>query len=112
MSTKLIITESQLHAIKLHLNETEFHENLVHKIVTDLNTNYEPMIGIMREEGEYHEKPMIKIKVDGSEITVADLFKYLKKKYNVGDGFLKQVIQDWMFGTLDGNRLSKNVSIN
>jgi hypothetical protein len=71
------------------------------------------MIGVIRDGGEYHDKPMIKIKIDGSEIEVSDLYKYMKKKYNLGDEFIKQVIKDWMFGTLkDGNKLSKNVAIN
>ena len=112
MSTKLIITERQLNVLKARLNETNFHETLVEKIVADLNTNYEPMIGIMREDGEYHENPMVKIKVDGSEIEVSELYKYMRKKYQLGEEFTKQVIRDWMFGTLDGNRLSKNVAIN
>jgi hypothetical protein len=113
MSTKLIITERQLESIKNHLTESSYHESLVEKIVNDLNTNYEPMIGIVREDGEYHENPMVKIKVDGGEIEVADLYEYMKKKYKLGDEFIKQVIKDWMFGTVkDGNKLSKNVAIN
>ena len=110
MSTKLIITERQYNILK-SLNETNFHEALVEKLVSDLNTNYEPMLGIMREGGEYHESPMVKIKVDENEITPAELYLYFRKKYKLGKGFTKQVIRDWMFGTLDGNRLSKNVAI-
>jgi hypothetical protein len=113
MSTKLIITERQLESIKNHLTESSYHESLVEKIVNDLNTNYEPMIGVVREDEEYHEKPMVKIKIDDSEIEVADLYEYMKKKYKLGDDFTKQVIKDWMFGTVkDGNKLSKNVAIN
>jgi len=110
MSTKLIITERQYNILK-SLNETNFHEALVEKLVSDLNTNYEPMLGIVREDGEYHESPMIKIKVDDTEITPAELYLYFRKKYNLGKAFTKQVIRDWMFGTLDGNKLSKNVAI-
>lgn len=94
-----------------HINENNYHESLVEKLVQDLNSNYEPMIGVMREDGEYFEKPMIKIKADETSITPNDLYKYFKKKYGLGDEFIKQVISDWMFGTLDGNRLSKNVPI-
>ena len=75
MSTKLIITERQYNILK-SLNETNFHEALVEKLVSDLNTNYEPMLGIMREGGEYHESPMVKIKVDETEITPAELYLY------------------------------------
>ena len=112
MSVKLIITEKQLDVLKKHLNENTFHESLVEKLVTDLNMNYEPMLGIMRENGEYIEKPMVKIKIDESEISPKDLFEYFKKKYKLGDKFTQQVIRDWMFGTLKGNQLSKNVPIN
>lgn len=112
MGVKLIITEKQLDALRKHINENKSYDSLVEQLVNDLNKNYEPMLGIMREDGEYHEEPMIKIKVDETEITPKDLFEYFKKKYNLGDDFTQQVIRDWMFGTLDGNRLSKNVPIN
>ncbi len=111
MGVKLIITEKQLDVLKARLDENKFHESLVEKLVVDLNTNYEPMLGIMRENGEYYEQPMIKIKVDESEITPKDLYEYFKKKYKLGNEFTKQVIRDWVFGTLNGNKLSKNVSI-
>lgn len=111
MGVKLIITEKQLNALQGHINESNYYESLVEKLVTDLNHNYEPMLGIMRENGEYHEEPMVKIKADESEITPKDLFEYFKKKYQLGDDFTQQVIRDWMFGTLEGNRLSKNVPI-
>jgi hypothetical protein len=112
MSTKLIITESQYKKLINHINENNMHQNLVGKLVSDLNMNYEPMIGIMRENGEYFEKPMVKVKVDESEITPKELFEYFKKKYKLGDEFTKQVIQDWMFGNIKDNMLSKNVPIN
>lgn len=112
MSKRLIITESQYKKLVQHINENNFHEKLVEKLVSDLNMNYEPMIGIVREEGEYFETPMIKIKVDESEITPAELYEYFKKKYKLGDDFTKQVIQDWVFGNIKDNKLSKNVPIN
>lgn len=108
MSVKLIITERQLGVIK----ENNFHASLVEKLVRDLNANYEPMIGIMREEGEYHEQPMIKVKLDNRSITPKDLFEYFKKKYQLGTEFTQQVIKDWAFGTIKDNRLSRNVPIN
>jgi hypothetical protein len=112
MSTKLIITERQLDVIKKHLNENDAHSHLVEKLVKDLNANYEPMLGIVREEGEYFEEPMIKVKVDEESITPKELYEYFKRKYKLGDEFTKQVIRDWMFGTIKGNKLSKNVAIN
>ena len=112
MGVKLIIKESQYLTLLKQVNENQLYTHLVEKLVTDLNTNYEPMIGIVREEGEYFEKPMIKIKVDESEITPKDLFEYFKKKYKLGDKFTQQVIKDWMFGNIKDNMLSKNVPIN
>ena len=112
MGVKLIIKESQYINLLKIVNENKLYTHLVEKLVTDLNTNYEPMIGIVREEGEYFEQPMIKIKVDESEITPKDLFEYFKKKYKLGDKFTQQVIKDWMFGNIKDNMLSKNVPIN
>jgi hypothetical protein len=112
MGTKLIITESQLKELQKRLNEVNAHESLVEKLVRDLDSNYEPMLGIMREDGEYYEEPMIMIKVDESSISPKDLFKYFKKKYNLGDKFIQQIIKDWMFGKIKDNKLSKNVAIN
>lgn len=112
MRKKIIITENQYKKLVEYINENKSHEYLVEKLVQDLNANYEPMIGIMRENGQYYEKPMVKIKVDNTEITPRQLFEYFKSKYNLGDEFTKQVIQDWMFGNIKDNRLSKNVPIN
>ena len=112
MSVKLIITESQYSKLLNHINESNQYHKLVEMLVSDLNSNYEPMIGIVREEGEYFETPMIKIKVDETEITPRELYEYFKKKYKLGDDFTKQVIQDWAFGKIKDNQLSKNVPIN
>lgn len=92
--------------------ENNMHETLVEKLVADLNSNYEPMLGIVREDGEYYEEPMVKIKVDNTETTIKELYEYFKKKYKLGDEFTKQVIKDWMFGKIKDNKLSKNVPIN
>lgn len=110
MSVKLIITERQLEVLK-NLQENNFHSSLVEKLVNDLNRNYEPMIGVVREEGEYYEEPMVKIKVDGTSTTPKDLYEYLKAKYKLGTEFTQQVIKDWMFGNIKDNRLSKNVPL-
>lgn len=112
MSTKLIITENQYNKLLKFISENNFHEKLVEMMVSDLDMNYEPMLGIMREDGEYFEEPMVRIKVDKSEITPKELFEYFKKKYKLGDDFTKQVIQDWMFGNIKNNMLTKNVPIN
>ena len=111
MGTKLIITESQYNRLKTKLNEVNIHASLVEKLVTDLNMNYEPMLGIVREDEEFHEVPMVKIKTDQSNTTPKELFNYFKKKYKLGDDFTKQVIKDWMFGKIKDNKLSRNVAI-
>ena len=69
------------------------------------------MVGVMREGGEYFEKPMIKIKVDGESITPKALFEYMSYKYKFNPAFIKQLITDWMFGRIEDNRLTKNVSL-
>lgn len=112
MATKLIITERQLGVIKSFLNENNAHAHLVEKLVADLNANYEPMLGVIREDGEYLEEPMVKVKMDENSITPKELYEYFKKKYKLGDEFTQQVIKDWMFGNIKDNRLSKNVAIN
>lgn len=108
MKTKLIITETQLKAIK----ESVVHSNMVKRIKEDLDKNYEPIQKFVREGGEYSEKPMIMVKADEEAITPKDLFEYLKFKYKMGDDFTKQVIRDWVDGKITEDfRLSKNVKL-
>jgi hypothetical protein len=111
MSSKIIITEKQYRAIKTHILESGFLHQIVEKMKADLDRNYEPMVGVMREGGEYFEKPMIKIKADGEAITPKALFEYLSYKYKFNPEFIKQLITDWMFGRIQDNKLSKNVSL-
>ena len=113
MKKKIIITEAQLGKLKQSIQEGEAFTRMVERIKKDLDKNYEPMLGVVREGGEYSEQPMIKIKIDGESITPKALFDYLKYKYKMGDDFTKQVIKDWVFGKItDDNRLSKNVTLN
>ncbi len=112
MKKKLKITESQLERLKLNIQEGEISTKIVERIKKDLDMNYEPTLGVMREGGEYSEKPMVKIKIDGETITPKALYEYLKFKYKMGDEFLKQLIKDWMFGKIEDNRLTKNVPLN
>ena len=74
MSVKLIITERQLNVLKSYVNENIGHQHMVEQIVADLDQNYEPMLGVIREDGEYHDTPMVQIKIDESEITPKQLF--------------------------------------
>jgi len=110
---KLIITESQLERLEHRLSEGAVHSNIVKQMKTELDANYEPIEKFVREGGEYSEKPMILVKVDEEIITPKSLYEYMKYKYKMGDEFTKQVIRDWMCGTIsDDYSLSKNVTMN
>lgn len=112
MSIKMIITERQYDLLRNHLNEGSVYENIVKTMVGDLSANYKPMLAAIREDGEYHDVPMFEVIVDGNQISARELFEYMKKKYATSDEFTQQVIKDWAFGTLKGNQLSRNVSMN
>ena len=110
---RIIITESQSNRLKQYLNETSIHGNIVKQIKDELDNNYVPVGQYVRQGGEYFDKPMIKIKVDGELITPKSLYEYLQYKYKVGDEFIKQLIKDWMFNKInDDYSLSKNVPLN
>lgn len=112
MGKRLIISENQFKRLKEILTEGNMHSNMVRKIKTELDSNYEPTQKFIRKGGEYFEKHMILIKADNEVIDPKDLFEYLKYKYKVGDDFIKQVIKDWFFSKIsDDHRLSKNVTI-
>lgn len=111
MKNKLIITESQYERLRLKLNEG-VHSNLVKEIKNELDKNYEPVEKYVREGGEYSDTPMIRIKADGEEITPKSLYEYLKYKYKANEEFTKQVVRDWMYGTIsDDYRLTKNIAL-
>lgn len=116
MKKKLIITESQLERLKLKLNEETQHGRTVKKIKDILDSSYEPIEKYIRKGGEYSNSAMVKNKIDDEEISIAQLFKYLKHATGLGDEnaeIIKQTIKDWMFGTLgDNNTLSKNIPLN
>ena len=125
MKKKLIITESQLERLKLKLNEHNTHTSIVKQLKNELDSNYEPIEKYVRKGGEYFPTAMVKNKVDEEEISVADLYEYMKNKHKIGETnetlsknapskeFLKQVITDWMCGNItDDYSLSKNVPLN
>ena len=112
MGRKIIITESQLERLKINIQEGELHSKMVAMIKQELDKNYIPITGVKRKGGEYIETPMIKIKVDGENITPKALYDYLMYKYKMGEEFMKQVIRDWIFGNItDDHRLSRNVAL-
>ena len=112
MAKKVIITEKQLSLIADYITETNQQEALIKRIKADLDLNYEPSRGTYKKGGEYFDEPMIMNKVNQELMTPKSLFDYMKYKYQLGDDFIKQIIDDWYNGNLDDyGRLSKNVSL-
>lgn len=130
MKKKLIITESQLERLKIILNEENRHALVVKQLKTELDSNYEPIEKYVRKGGEYSPTAMVKSLTDEEEISVKELYDYMKYKHGIGDEsidetndtshnnkpskeFLKQVIEDWMFGKInDDYSLSKIIPLN
>lgn len=128
MKNKLIITESQLKRLKIKLNEENTHALIVKQLKNELDSNYEPIEKYVRKGGEYTPTAMVKSLTDEEELSVKDLYEYMKFKHGIGEEvidekdtpskkvptkeFLKQVITDWMFGNIsDDYSLSKNISL-
>jgi hypothetical protein len=112
MKTKLIITESQLERLKTYILESDVQSSIIKQMKAELDANYTPTEQYAREGGEYHNMPMVTVKVDKEIISPKALFDYMKFKYKMGDEFTKQVISDWMFNKItDDYSLSKNVPI-
>ena len=111
MGKKIIITSSQFNRIS-SINESTMHSAMVKKIKEFLDYSYEPAQRFVREGGEYHEKPMVMVKLDEEIISPKELYEYVKSKFNMGEEFTKQVIRDWMFNKISEDyQLSKNVSM-
>lgn len=111
---KILITEKQSHMLaKFELNESNEYEGQVKSIVDDLNLNYEPIVGTYRKGGEYFEKPIIKVKADGKDISPEDLINYFNtKRSDVGKKFITRVVIDWINGDISGDySLTKNVGL-
>jgi hypothetical protein len=125
MKKKLIITESQLERLKIKLNEHNTHALIVKQLKHELDSNYEPIEKYARKGGEYSPTAMIKSLTDEEEISVKDLYEYMKYKHGIGEvdetkskntpskEFLKQVITDWVNGNIsDDYLLSNNTPLN
>lgn len=113
MSKKLIITESQYNRLfKKSLNESDY-DIILDRVLSDLNKNYEKVSAVVKGYHDYNEKPMIKVKVDGSVITPRALLEYLKYSYHsvCSSEFLRQVINDWYNDNIVDGNLSKNTPI-
>ena len=112
MTRKVIISENQLSMLKNYICEADAHQMLIRRIVADLDLNYEPSQGTYKKGGEFHEELMILNKVSQELMTAKSLADYLQYKYELGEDFLKQIINDWYKGNLnDSDNLSKNISI-
>jgi hypothetical protein len=110
MGKKLIITKSQFD--RLTISEATVHSTMVKKLKDFLDKSYEPVEKLVRQGGEYFEKPMLMVKADEEIISPKDVYEYLKTKFEVSDEFVKQVIRDWMFNKISEDyQLSKNVSM-
>ena len=111
MGKKLIITKGQFDKIK-SITESTAHGTMVKNIKEFLDNSYEPVQRFVRKGGEYFEQPMVMVKLDEEIISPKDLYEYLKTKFEMGDDFTKQIIQDWMFNKISEDyQLSKNVSM-
>jgi hypothetical protein len=125
MKKKLIITESQLERLKIILKEENTHALIVKQLKKELDSNYEPIEKYVRKGGEYSPTAMVKCLTDEEEISVKELYDYMKYKFGIGDEskdeskkvpskeFLKLLITDWVNGNIsDDYSLSKNIPIN
>lgn len=111
MKKKLIITNNQYNRL-VTITESTAHSSMVKTIKEFLDNAYEPVQRFVREGGEYHERPMVMVKLDEEIISVENLYEYVKSKFNMGEEFTKQVIRDWMFNKISEDyQLSKNVSM-
>ena len=112
MRKRIIITETQFKNLKKRLIEVNLHSNMVKTLKEFLDMYYERVDTFVREGGEYFDKIMIKNKIDDELITPKSLYEYMKYKFDVNEEFVKQVIRDWVSGSInDDYQLTKNVSI-
>lgn len=113
MKKKLIITESQMARLKQLLSEESKSAIMVEKMKKDLDSNYTISNQFVKEGGQYSNKPMFKINVDGELISEKELYDAMKFKYQNSRDFTEQVIRDWFDGKITKNyMLSKNVPLN
>jgi len=111
MKKKLIITNNQYVNLRKHINENKVYEDNINKIVKFLEANYNKVLEKYRDSNEYKNKKSFEIKADGDIITPKDLMIYLKNKFKVGEGFIKQLLDDWCDNKIKDGRLSKNTSL-
>ena len=111
MKTKLIITETQAKLLNIFIRESFDYQDLVEKIVSDLNKNYKKAVETYSDgiSGDFNQRKVFEIKVSGELIGPLTLSKYIQKKYHVGPKFSKQVLIDWCSNNIKDGMLSKNI---
>lgn len=107
---KLIISEEQFNRLNKVIDEAA-HNDMVSKIVSDLERNYKKALETYRDGNEYKQRKVFEIIIDGELISPSDLLKYLKGKYEVSEDFLKQLLDDWCDGTIKDDTLSTGVTM-
>lgn len=93
------------------LTEATKYNAVVNEIADELTRNYRKAIETYRDGNEYKQRKVFEIIFDGQLITPEKLLEYFKLKYNHGDKFLKQVIQDWCDDKIQDGFLSKNIGL-
>ena len=111
MKTKLIITENQLKLLSNFILEDTNHSTVVKAIEKDLGSNYRKAIETYRDGNDYNQRKCFEIIFDGQLISPEKLLGYFKLKYNYGEMFLKQVVNDWCDGKINNGVLSKNIGL-
>lgn len=113
MGKKLIITEQQAKKIMRVLTESSDYQDLVDKIVEDLEKNYKKAIETYRDgvSGDYAQRAVFEVNVDGELIDPLNLSEYVQKKYHVGKKFSQQLLDDWCSNKINNGFLSKSISV-
>jgi len=112
MGKRIIISESQYEMLKVKLNERTYQQNLVKKIVGDLNANYKRALQTYedRVSQDFRQKKVFEVIVSGEIIAPIDLSLYMQKKYSVGNKFMEQLLNDWCDDKINDELLSKYVN--
>lgn len=102
MGKRLIINERQLSLIQKHINENVLNVRLKNKINSFLEADYEPTMGVKQMSNEFFNQPLVRKKIDNTEITPKALFDYLVHKFpKVSKSELADSIKGWYFGDYD-----------
>jgi hypothetical protein len=114
MKKKLIISEKQYKMIRNKLNESYGHQDMVTKILEDLEENYNKAMETYQDPVnlEYYQRAVFEVKISEQVIKPSQLSEYIQKKYNVGKTFTEQLLNDWCDGKIKEGLLSKYVPVN